>query len=115
MITRIKCLPTLILSAAVIALLPFVAVAQVPADLATKKDFSSGRASSTDPNLRNGDARRIDLGRIDSGHIDLGHIQGRIHHVGRAVDDVGIGDAFRLLAFEARDGLLDQAHVATIE
>ena len=33
----------------------------------------------------------------------------------RAGDDVDIGAALRLLAFEARDSLLDQAHVATIE
>ena len=40
-----------------------MSVAQVPADLASKKDFSAGRASSTDPKGRNGDARPIAPGQ----------------------------------------------------
>jgi hypothetical protein len=37
--------------------------AQVPQDLADKKPFRAFRASSTDPNLHNGDARPIDAGK----------------------------------------------------
>ncbi|MFI5386948.1 MAG: glycoside hydrolase family 172 protein [Fimbriimonadales bacterium] len=37
--------------------------AQVPEDLATKKDFRALRSSSTDPNHRNGDARSIGPGQ----------------------------------------------------
>ncbi len=62
MTPKIKCLNTLILSAAVITLLPSAALAQLPADLASRKDFSAGRASSTDPNGHNGDSRAIDAG-----------------------------------------------------
>jgi len=36
--------------------------AQLPDDLASKKDFKALRSSSTDPNLHNGDARRIAAG-----------------------------------------------------
>jgi hypothetical protein len=63
MTTKINHLTTLILSAAAITLLPFMAAAQLPADLASKKDFSAGRASSTDPRGRNGDSRRINPGQ----------------------------------------------------
>src|SRR5205823_1900601 len=49
------------------AVLPLVlaagVTAQVPTDLGSKKDFSAGRASSTDPKGRNGDSRRIDPGQ----------------------------------------------------
>jgi hypothetical protein len=38
------------------------ACAQVPQDLADKKDFRAGRSSSTDPKLRNGDARHMNPG-----------------------------------------------------
>ena len=38
------------------------AFAQVPQDLANKKDFRAGRSSSTDPKLRNGDARHMNPG-----------------------------------------------------
>lgn len=40
-----------------------VGIAQVPPDLADKKDFRAGRASSTDPNLKNGDARPMKPGQ----------------------------------------------------
>jgi hypothetical protein len=40
-----------------------VALAQVPSDLANKKDFKAGRASSTDPKLRNGDNRFVGPGK----------------------------------------------------
>jgi hypothetical protein len=63
MTARINRLTMLTLSAAMIALLPSMSVAQVPADLASKKDFSAGRASSTDPNGRNGDSRSINPGQ----------------------------------------------------
>ena len=63
MTTRINRFNTLILSVAVVTLLPSVAVAQLPANLATRKDFSAGRASSTDPNGHNGDSRSIDPGQ----------------------------------------------------
>jgi len=84
MTTKIFRRTMLILSAAVIALLPSISVAQVPADLATKKDFSAGRASSTDPNGRNGDARRIDPGQT----LTLMDVQGdgRITHVWFTID-----------------------------
>ena len=52
----------LALSAAAIALLPPSAHAQLPANLASKKDFSAGRASSTDPRGHNGDSRSIEPG-----------------------------------------------------
>jgi hypothetical protein len=39
------------------------AAAQVPEDLASKKDFAAHRASSTDPNGKNGDARPIAPGQ----------------------------------------------------
>src|ERR1035441_6998813 len=58
-----KRLITLILSAVGIVLPPFMALAQLPADLALKKDFTAGRASSTDPKGRNGDSRPIDPGQ----------------------------------------------------
>lgn len=48
---------------ALIALLPARLVGQLPADLPGKRDFTAGRASSTDPRGRNGDARRIDPGQ----------------------------------------------------
>src|SRR5512142_2384225 len=44
-------------------LLSLCAMAQVPADLAAKKDYHAGRASSTDPKGHNGDARRIEPGQ----------------------------------------------------
>ena len=37
-------------------------LAQVPLDLAEKKDFRAFRSSSTDPNLHNGDARHMNPG-----------------------------------------------------
>jgi hypothetical protein len=79
MTTKMNRLTMLVLSAAVIALLPSKAVAQLPADLAAKKDFSAGRASSTDPNGRNGDARRIDPGQT----LTLMDVKGsgRITHI----------------------------------
>ncbi|MGO8674322.1 MAG: glycoside hydrolase family 172 protein [Limisphaerales bacterium] len=58
-----RTLTRLTLNAAVLTLLPFMAMAQVPADLASRKDFSASRASSTDPKGRNGDSRRIDPGQ----------------------------------------------------
>jgi len=42
--------------------LQLAAAAQVPQDLAQKKDFAASRSSSTDPNGHNGDARRIEAG-----------------------------------------------------
>jgi hypothetical protein len=63
MTTKTHCLAPLLFIAAISALLPSVAVAQLPADLASEKDFSAGRASSTDPEGHNGDARRIDPGQ----------------------------------------------------
>ena len=56
-------LTTLMLAAAVTTMLQSLSMAQLPADLAAKKDFSASRASSTDPQGRNGDARRIDPGQ----------------------------------------------------
>jgi hypothetical protein len=50
-----------------ICAMPFVfalpAPAQVPQDLANKKEFRSFRSSSTDPKLRNGDSRPIEPGQ----------------------------------------------------
>jgi len=44
--------------------LVMAAIAQVPQDLADKKPFRAFRSSSTDPNLRNGDARPIAPGGV---------------------------------------------------
>ena len=79
MTTKMNRLKPLILSAAFVSLLPSVAVAQLPADLASKKDFSSGRASSTDPKGHNGDARRIEPGQT----LTLMDVkgQGRVTHI----------------------------------
>jgi hypothetical protein len=63
MTTTMNRLTTFVLNAAAMTLLPTIALAQIPADLASKKDFLAGRASSTDPKGRNGDARRIDPGQ----------------------------------------------------
>src|ERR1700691_4246820 len=84
MITKINRLTSFIFSAAVITLLPSIALAQLPADLASKKDFSAGRASSTDPNLHNGDARRIEPGQS----LPLLDVKGsgRITHVWFTID-----------------------------
>ena len=38
------------------------AESQLPGDLAAKKEFTALRSSSTDPNLHNGDSRRIAAG-----------------------------------------------------
>ncbi len=61
--TKTNRLTTLVLAAAVLSLLPSIAVAQLPADLASRKDFSARRASSTDPAGRNGDSRRVNPGQ----------------------------------------------------
>src|SRR5579862_4455866 len=66
-----------ILSVSLFALLPSLAVAQLPTDLAAKKDFSAARASSVDPKGHNGDSRRIDPGQTPT----LMNVQG----VGRVV------------------------------
>ena len=63
MTTKLSPLTALVLSATVTALLGSQALGQVPADLASKKDFSALRASSTDPKGRNGDSRLIDPGQ----------------------------------------------------
>jgi hypothetical protein len=63
MTTKLNPLSALVLSATVTALLGSQALGQVPADLASKKDFSASRASSTDPKGRNGDSRLIDPGQ----------------------------------------------------
>ena len=63
MTTKLRPLSALVLSTTVIALLGSQALGQVPADLASKKDFSASRASSTDPKGRNGDSRLIDPGQ----------------------------------------------------
>jgi D-arabinan exo alpha-(1,3)/(1,5)-arabinofuranosidase (non-reducing end) len=54
------------------ALLSACAAAQVPSDLASPKDFVAGRASSTDPNLKNGDSRPIEPG----GTVTVADIEG---------------------------------------
>lgn len=79
MTSNIRRLTTAILGAALITLPQFASFAQLPADLATKKDFSAGRASSTDPKGRNGDSRRIDPGKT----LTLMDVKGggRITHV----------------------------------
>ena len=84
MITKMIRARTFIFSAVAAALFPLLTQAQVPADLAEKKDFSAGRASSTDPKLRNGDARRIDPGQT----LPLLDVQGngRITHVWFTID-----------------------------
>ena len=84
MTTKTHRLTRLILSAAFTTVLPAIVLAQVPSDLATKKDFSAGRASSTDPNLHNGDARRIDPGQT----LPLLDVtgNGRITHVWFTID-----------------------------
>src|SRR5215813_13999624 len=55
------------------------ALSQVPENLSAKKDFLSGRASSIDPNHKNGDARPIDPGQT----LQLADIKGpgRITHI----------------------------------
>ena len=79
MITTPRPLLALLLSATLTALPAYLAVGQVPADLASKKDFSAARASSTDPKGRNADARRIDPGQT----LTLMDVKGngRITHV----------------------------------
>src|ERR1017187_1908529 len=79
MTMKMNRLTMLILNAAVMTLLPSVAMAQLPADLASKKDFSAGRASSTDPKGRNGDARSIAPGQT----LTLMDVKGsgRITHI----------------------------------
>ena len=62
MTTKMNRYIALALSAAAIALLPLPANAQLPANLASKKNFSAGRASSTDPRGHNGDSRSIEPG-----------------------------------------------------
>lgn len=57
-----KNLPILVLLASTSAL-SSLARAQVPQDLADKKDFRSFRSSSTDPKLQNGDSRPIAPGQ----------------------------------------------------
>jgi hypothetical protein len=56
-----------------------IAAGQVPGDLALKKDFSAGRASSTDPKGRNADSRPIAPGQT----LTLMDVQGngRITHI----------------------------------
>jgi hypothetical protein len=72
-------LAILIFSAAAILLLPSGAAAQIPDDLASKKDFSAGRASSTDPRGQNGDSRPINAGQT----LTLMDVKGsgRITHI----------------------------------
>ncbi|MGO8698760.1 MAG: glycoside hydrolase family 172 protein [Limisphaerales bacterium] len=72
-------LTAFLLSATLVALLPFNSTAQVPANLASRKNFSAGRASSTDPNGRNGDSRHIAPGQT----LTLMDVKGagRIVHV----------------------------------
>jgi hypothetical protein len=53
---------TVVLTGALLSALCAGAFGQLPADLAAKKNFVAGRASSTDPKGRNGDSRRIDPG-----------------------------------------------------
>src|SRR5580658_2236280 len=53
--------------------------AQVPDDLAAKKDFTAQRSSSTDPNGHNGDSRRIAPG--DTLTVADINGQGRITHL----------------------------------
>jgi hypothetical protein len=68
----------LILVALVAALATLTCEAQL-SGLASKKTFSAGRASSTDPNGRNGDARRINPGQT----LTLMDVQGagRVTHI----------------------------------
>jgi hypothetical protein len=56
-------LPNRLVLSAVFCLASGFVLAQVPADLAAPKDFKSGRASSTDPNLHNADARPMAPGQ----------------------------------------------------
>src|SRR5579872_4867898 len=69
------------ISASIMAFLSLAltANAQLPADLASKKDFAASRASSTDPKGRNGDSRRIEPGQT----LTLADVQGngRITHI----------------------------------
>ncbi len=80
MITSLKSVTAGLLGVAAFAsLAPQVAFAQLPADLAAKKEFTAGRASSTDPNGRNGDARRIEPGQTYTLADITGN--GRIEHI----------------------------------
>jgi hypothetical protein len=51
---------TFVLLSAVLTLFTVGTLAQVPGNLAARKTFTAGRASSTDPKGHNGDARRIE-------------------------------------------------------
>ncbi len=79
MITRTSPLTSLVLSAIMAVLLPTMAQCQVPANLASRKDFVAARASSTDPKGRNADFRRIDPGQT----LTLMDVKasGRITHI----------------------------------
>lgn len=79
MTTKIIRLATLAFSAGLVALLPLSALAQLPLNLAAKKDFSAGRASSTDPRGHNGDSRSIEPGAT----LTLADVKGsgRIEHI----------------------------------
>jgi hypothetical protein len=70
---------SLCLSALLAALAPATAPGQVSPDLPARKDFSAARASSTDPNGRNNDSRRIEPGQT----LTLMDVQGagRITHI----------------------------------
>jgi hypothetical protein len=62
-----------------VLLVPSPVRAQVPLDLAEKKDFRALRIASTDPNFKNADYRRIPPGET----LELGRIEGagRITHI----------------------------------
>ena len=62
--TKTNRLTTLVLAAAVLSLLPSIAVAQLPADLASRKDFSARAGFEHRPQRDdNGDSRAIDPGQ----------------------------------------------------
>lgn len=79
MTTKNNPLRTLLLGVVLGALWPNLTMAQLPADLAAKKDFNAARASSADPKGHNGDSRRIDPGQT----LTLMDIKGsgRITHI----------------------------------
>jgi hypothetical protein len=60
--TTIQRPTTLMCGTALMVLVPLMAQAQLPEDLALTKEFSAGRSSSTDPNGHNADSRPIDPG-----------------------------------------------------
>ena len=84
-----------LVSAVGAAAMVLASVAQVPPDLAQKKDFQSFRSSSTDPNHNNGDARPMAPGETLT-VADI-HGAGRMTHIWFTIAAEHRGEALREL------------------